>query len=286
MSPGKGGDDPDPDDGEQSNSLDGEAEKPRTKEQRNDDNAESSSTGSSDGKGGGSGGGYSADCSDQSSDDTGTKEGSQTLVKSVGALNLAETSSESSGPRDLNAVESEAATVDEDPAKEKSTHNRKKKTRKSHELVNVDEILKFKSENDAKNSTLLLGERNLPQLNGVKISHPMDPRIDLSKVERVLHASVPAVHTLSVQPAAGPAATHPEQSSCSAPPMMQGTCPDTYMQLLEVSVHYEIFHLLYADRPVFSPTFCRAGCSPFLSGAGSRSKRRRGAANESYCRAE
>jgi hypothetical protein len=255
MSPGKGGDDPDDDDGEQSNSLDGEVEreKPQTKELRNDDNVESSSTGSSDGKGGGSGGGYSADCSDQSSDDTGTKEGSQALVKSVGALNLAETSSESSGPRDMNAVESEAEKVDKGPTKEKSTHNRKKKTRKSHELVDVDELMKFESENDVKNSTLFVGERNLPQLNGVKISHPMDPRIDLSKVEHVLHASVPAAHTLSIQSAAGPSAAHPEKPSCSVP-VIQGTCPDTYMQLLEVSAHYVMFQL-HLYRPAFLPSF-------------------------------
>jgi hypothetical protein len=215
------------------------------KELRVDDNAESASTGgsSTEGKGSGSGGGYNADYSDQSSDykssdDTGgaRKEGSKQLVTCVAGLNLGESGSETSSasgshvsrheskpkPSQKHAVKGSKGIA---KGKQRNGRSKRKSKRKVQKSLGIQAILDFTNNRRFDNSPVLEGKQPLPQFNGVKIAHPMDPRIDISNVGHILHCSVPALQV----PLATAYLFGAEQES-SHP----GQSLDTYMQLMEV----------------------------------------------------
>lgn len=195
------------------------------------DNGESSSsTGSSDGKGSGSGG-YQADYSDQSSDDTGTgkENGTMQLGHSISGLNLNnETSCSEVASSCADGEYSHNKTVHKAHKKRNTCEGKKKASkRKSSYSVELDAIMNYKSNQDPQVAMFDENKSPLPQWNGVKISHPMDPRIDLSAVNHIQQVPVPAaLATTQI-----PALQHPKR----APPTHHEPSHDHYMQLMEVS---------------------------------------------------
>jgi hypothetical protein len=207
------------------------AEEMAKKELRVVDNAESASTGSSsEGKGSGSGEGYSADYSDQSSDyksssdDAGArKEGSHVLATCVAGLNLGERSgseTSSAGGSHVSRHESKPKhAVKKSKGTTKGKKGKGRSKRKLQKALGIEAILDF-----ANRSPVFEGKEPLPQFNGVKIAHPMDPRIDISNVGHILNCSVPALHV----PLATAYLYAGAQESHSQPSI------DTYIQLMEV----------------------------------------------------
>jgi len=132
-----------------------------------EEGGESSSTGSSSGKGSGSRGGYSADCSDQSSsDDAGRKK------KKDGAKK-----------KESLSKEVERISLEEDKQEIKMPSKGTSKL-----AFDIDEIVNHKRQ--VENLVLFPKGQILPQVNGVKVAHPMDPRIDLSQVNYEANAPV------------------------------------------------------------------------------------------------
>lgn len=180
-----------------------------------DDAAESESTGSSIGKGSGSGGGYTADCSDLSSVDArkSSNDGCAEVEMIISELDVADKRIENTYfPHTQTSTEIK-------PTKEKGHKSSKRSTRTAQESLDIEAILNFATRQ-------VCGEKSedecpVVQVNGVRISHPMDPRIDISNVGHVLYASVPALH----------------QSMDSSSAAQQEANLDSYLQLMEVSMH-------------------------------------------------
>ena len=206
-----------------------------------DENAESASTGSSEGKGSGSGGGYSADCSasDQSSDENGDRK-DPTVKLSVAALNLHDRAES----RSSNSSDGESRTrVRRDSeGKEKRTSGEHKKISKdkgekhalgidlpmkSPDTIDLESMMRSKSEEERESAQALQDHRVLPQWNGVRVAHPMDPRIDLSTVT-VLQAGIVPGNVPSL----------PEKSATAGPVNVQDNAAmfsiNSYNQLMEV----------------------------------------------------
>ena len=209
------------------------------------ESAESSSTGSSEGKSG-SGGGYSADCSasDQSSDENGDrKETNSNVNLSVGNLNLHDraTSRSSNSSEDGDQCETN----------HEQTHNQEKRQAcsdvnqgerdgqddsyslgielplKSPDAIDLESMMRIKAQEERETATVLQNQRVLPQWNGVRIAHPMDPRIDLSTVTVLQAGIVP----LTFQPNSDAAQPdNPKTSQENTPPFSV----DNYSQLMEV----------------------------------------------------
>jgi hypothetical protein len=223
------------------------------KEQKTDDNSESSSTGSGRGKGGtrsGSGGGYSVDYS--SSDGSSLQSEAEAVKGNVPekemtclsvrvhvrlsgggnkekATNTKEPkstkSSKSATPKPQKAGTSRRPSCDTSPIDQTET---------SHSIPDSD--TKWENAEVASKSTSAL-----PQWSGVRISHPMDPRIDLSTVGHIQTSSISAfpsnvevdIPARQHQPSeqATPEGENESESAERPPP----SSIDQYMKLMEVN---------------------------------------------------
>lgn len=230
-------------------SSSGRAKKSRKKESK-EESAESSSTGSSEGKSG-SGGGYSADCSasDQSSDENGDrKETSSNLNLDVGGLTIhdraASRSSNSSDEvvsRELNDADGKPQSNDKRTADASKNDGEGKEHKdanslgielpmKSPDTIDLESIMRSKKEEERESVAVLQDHRVLPQWNGVRVAHPMDPRIDLSTVTVLQAGVVPGPFQPIAEQQQLESSMQPEEAS--APFSV-----DNYSQLLEVSEH-------------------------------------------------
>lgn len=227
---------------EKNSSLTTRSSRKETKEE----SAESASTGSSEGKSG-SGGGYSADCSasDQSSDENGDrKDTDSNLNLKVAGLNLhgrAESRSSNSSDeiveKSAQNYESESkGNVPREASKlrEKTKDQEETSTLgidlplKSPDTIDLESILRSKTEAERESAAALENQRILPQWNGVRIAHPMDPRIDLSSVTVLQAGVVPGTfHSMPEQQQAD--STKIAEDNNASPFSV-----DNYSQLMEV----------------------------------------------------
>lgn len=223
-----------------------------TKYAKSDDNniESASSAGSSEDK---TSGGYSADySSDQSSDDTNShKDGSiklsverfnlhearsrQNVASSSGrASSLDDGEVKSTGSHQgFGEVRKDAAgkhakvrtsQAREETAEEGPGRHTGPRRRKSRLAADIESMMKPRK-HELENAPIRDGSGQLPQWNGVRITHPMDPRIDLSTVGHLKQApGVPLAATSSAPSDAG------GQASGPPPPTMEN-----YLQLMEVS---------------------------------------------------
>jgi hypothetical protein len=197
------------------------------KGQKSDDNVESSSSGSDGGKGSGSGGsgggysggGYSADCSSSDASSTEAVKGN-TPDKEMHHLTISEektSTKEEIMPSKTATAKAQNANTDE---KQSKSTNKKYSTNES----NGNEE---KAENDAGTNY------SAPQWNGVRIQHPMDPRIDLSTVGHIqtssLSISFPNNADIPNQQKPNQQSNPIDSSEPPAPPSI-----DQYMTLMEV----------------------------------------------------
>jgi hypothetical protein len=200
---------------------------------RGEDVASSSSS-----NGRGSRGGYSADCSssDSSSDSSSNKNGQASVDLRVDNLNLEDKTS-----RPATDVDDDSA-----PQKVQDKKHQLKKERKAARQAQRSPVISQEDDRDsitsmnARRVAAQIGELDallqqsrqmqeapimglgqiLPQWNGVRISHPMDPRIDLSTVYRVQGCDAPL-----------PPEIHRAQFTMPGPP----PSVDNYLHLMEVS---------------------------------------------------
>ncbi len=176
--------------------------------------ASTDSTQSSDGKG------YSADYSqseeDQSSDDTGSKRKPLEAATSVAGLRISDRKVISERADQEDNTTSDSLSSLENSKKHRSSRQRKRTlghlTKHNNEALESDntfgEFLKS-----------LVGQGFLPQLNGMlatSSAHPMDPRIDLSKVQYVPEAEIGA---------------HQNAANANFPVLTE----ENYLQLMDVS---------------------------------------------------
>ena len=203
------------------------------KEQKADDNAESSSTGSDGGKGGGSGGsgaGYSADCS--SSD-------ASSLEATKGNLPEEEMKRLSVDDGDVHKDKKETKPVKQ--LKKRASKSNKTDRRSKHQME-LEKILGSDQDQFGKS----IGEKSknaedsnsdsysVPQWNGVRIRHPMDPRIDLSTVRHIRTSSLSTAFPSNVNI---PSQNNLALGNSKEAPTNKDEPPsiDQYMKLLEVS---------------------------------------------------
>ena len=206
------------------------------KEQKVDDNVESSSTGSDGGKGGGSGsgGGYSADCS---SSDASSLEAAKGSVpeKEMTRLNL----DEDSGKDAMNTKETKPKKKKKTTAPKSQKAGRGRaadQMETSHSAPINQEDSKSDISSKWKKSDVAEKELSLlPQWNGVRIHHPMDPRIDLSTVGYIQTSALSAfpsnVNIPANQQSEQAQATENTGESSEPPPPPS---IDQYMKLMEV----------------------------------------------------
>lgn len=187
-----------------------------TMQQNPDDAVESSSLGSEGGKGAGSGGGYSADCSssDASTDDAAKLGVAETEMKrlSVSSDRKEEKSKgtdSSKGKRNLlsNRYGNRADSSN-------GSHDRTRASKKREEGRDITV-----SQTTA-----------LPQWNGVRIHHPMDPRIDISTVGHIQTSSLSAFPNTLMQTAFADGKAERDFTSNHVTPSI-----DQYMRLMEVN---------------------------------------------------
>ena len=227
------------------------------KEQKADDNVESSSIGSDGGicKGGGSGSaeGYSAGYSSSGSssveaakenapetqmhclslDAGGTKE-KPTRAKEAKPSDGPEQGAEKTQKSDKRGSDqSESCCLQ--PAKEQEP---------DYESSEDGSGSDYESSEDGSGSQYIVKQNSdsLPQWNGVKICHPMDPRIDLSTVSHIHSSSVPALPS-NVDVPSPQFAEPPENSGVGPPPSI-----DQYIKLMEVSGQEQIHCVRVCDN--------------------------------------
>ncbi len=145
-------------------------------QQKADDTIESSSTGSDGGKGAGSGGGYSADysSSDTSSDDV--REG---------------TVPETEMKRLTVSTEKKEVKAKGVKREKKMPHGKRHDSTVDLSQVSPEDLSESKAAPEG-TELVLSKDGILPQWNGVRIHHPMDPRIDLSTVGHIQTSSLSA----------------------------------------------------------------------------------------------
>jgi hypothetical protein len=207
------------------------------KDQQTEDNVESSSSTGSDGgkgvgSGGGGGGGYIADCSssDASSLDAAkanVPEKEMTRLSIAGASPKERAQAKDTKPsKTSKTVSPKAQKADRQSADQTETSN---STAANHEESTPDSGANWKNEDGMKETY------SLPQWNGVRIHHPMDPRIDLSTVGHIQTSVLSAFHSNvdiptqhDEQPARG--TDNPSESAgLPLPPSIE-----QYMNLMEV----------------------------------------------------
>ena len=203
---------------------------------------ESASSSSSNGRG--SRGGYSADCSssDSASDTSSKKKSHSSVDLTVGNLKLDEVTS-GVAANSIDASQEQTAQ-----SQKKHLTKERKAARKSlksltnsqddyqesdfsinggdtmnarhvaAEMIALEQLVQQSRQMQETHMTTL--GQTLPQWNGVRIQHPMDPRIDLSTVNRVQATDAPLTAELHRAPCTMP----------GPPPSV-----DNYMHLMEVS---------------------------------------------------
>lgn len=210
--------------------------------EKSDDNVESSSTGSDGGKGGGSGsgGGYSADNStDCSSSDASSLEAAKGNApdKEMTRLNLNGDSTKDK-PTKTKETKPNKNLKSSTPKSQKTCRRSSEQAETSHsgsvnhEESSLDSGTKWKNLKDTVEET-----SSFPQWNGVRIHHPMDPRIDLSTVGHIQTSSLSAFPSnvdIPTNQNAEPQTSHQADTpgECSEPPPPPSI--DQYMKLMEV----------------------------------------------------
>ena len=203
------------------------------KEQKPDDTAESSSTGSDRGKGGGSGGGYSADYSSSDASSLEAAKGNAP-EKQLNRLSL-------NGDA-ANEKATKTKEITGKPSRIGSQKNQKltrrggDQTESSHSLSVTTQEAPFDVGGimtmSQKGPTLNFMP---PQWNGVRIYHPMDPRIDLSTVSHIQTSSVPAFPSnVDIPSRLGVDQSRPTGTVETTDPNLPSI--DQYMKLMEVIV--------------------------------------------------
>lgn len=221
------------------------SERARKKESK-EESAESASTGSSEGKSG-SGGGYSADCSasDQSSDENGDrKDTSSNLSLNVGGLTLHDRaasrssnsgddapSEQNEGGREAEANDNTSASVSKNDGKSVEQNDANslgiELPMKSPDTIDLESIMRSKTKEERESAAAMQDYQVLPQWNGVRVGHPMDPRIDLRSVTVLQAGVVPGVFQ----------SIEKQQQLQSGLQSEEASAPfsvDNYAQLLEV----------------------------------------------------
>ena len=152
-----------------------------SKQEGSKDTESSSSDGGGkeNGSGSGSGGGYAADCS---SSDTSTKDNDPS--DQLKELNLMEQQGEddSDGKPKAKPSKKEGAGKKKGQHQHHRSHHRQRSSRSS--------VLQQAADGEGESSAPL-EETATAQINGVRVSHPMDPRIDLSNVGHVRNSNIP-----------------------------------------------------------------------------------------------
>lgn len=149
-----------------------------TLQQQPDDAVESSSLGSEGGKGAGSGGGYSADCS---SSDASTDEAAKLRVPETEMKRLS-----------VSSEMKEEKSKGTDSSKVKRNHvSNRYGSRADSSIASLDRSRTSRTREDGRDVAHGL-TTVLPQWNGVRIHHPMDPRIDISTVGHIQTSSLSA----------------------------------------------------------------------------------------------
>jgi hypothetical protein len=228
------------------------------KEKKGDDNVESSSSGSDGGKGsgsGGSGGAYSSDCS---SSVTSSLEAAKRNVPDMETQRLSvgdDSKDKSVKTKETNAARSSIASVAESQEGSDSGLSASLSDEKSKK----DGGEERKAAQDSRGFSY-----SAPQCNGVRINHPMDPRIDLSTVGHIQMSclstefantvNIPSQQNLDRTPSAQET-NHGGVPTAPAPPSIY-----QYMTLMEVTTctsGIEFDCLIHVSHILL-------GCSPFL----------------------
>jgi hypothetical protein len=220
------------------------------KDQKADDNVQSSSTGSDGGKGGGSGsgsgGGYSADCS---SSDASSLEAAKGSIPDKGMARLSVDGDGNS------AQESSAKASTSNKGPKSSAQKKQNGSRRGNDQTETcgtcgtsalkPEDLASECDSDSQWNLAvdaMHSESSLPQWNGVRVFHPMDPRIDISTVGHIQESVLSAFPSPSdkadlpgnsEQEDKESAGDNPSESSEPPPP----PSIDQYMKLMEVINH-------------------------------------------------
>lgn len=190
--------------------------------QKSDENMESSSTGSDGGKGrgSGSGGGYSADCSSSDASSEEATKGAPPEKK----MQRMKISSEANKERTKLA---DSRVLNKPGLLSGVRHPSHLDKRES--MDSVDESKDRSSSGDSNSQ----GSYQLPQWNGIRIQHPMDPRIDISTVGRIQASIMPVLPSNVDVPAtkASSPSLDDKKLDQNAPSI------DQYMKLMEVSIN-------------------------------------------------
>jgi hypothetical protein len=118
-----------------------------------------------------------------------------------------------------------------------SNHRRRRsrpRPRACDSLKDLEALLSYKSHKELANTPMFDGSQALPQWKGVRISHPMDPRIDISTVG---HMQAPVLSALATSSACKNGDTGSTSNAFVAETRPSFDLPsmETYMQLLSVS---------------------------------------------------
>lgn len=234
------------------------------KEQKADDNAESSSTGSDGGKGGGSGGsggGYSADCSSSDASSEGAAKGN-VPEEEMKLLSV-----------DGNVKKEKQDTKKAVKNSKSSTPKSQKPSRHKRDQADSSQSLALNQEKASQGSAEKMkgaedsndDNYSVPQWGGVRIRHPMDPRIDLSTVGHIHTSSLATTFPINVDipnqqnlDSQASQTESPNDSKEATPP----PSIDQYMTLMEVIILFVHCVILY---PLKALSHFILGCSPILS---------------------
>lgn len=206
---------------------------------RTTNEGENDSSSSTNGKGSGSGGGYNGDCSssDASSSDSSSKHKQAAAELSVSALNM-----KRHEKRDEHNQQGEEKMINNrtQPKSNERRHDKKNKDSwipedqqySSWDLASATQVAIQISALAAiiEQNRMIADETSrldgtLPQWNGIRISHPMDPRIDLRTVGHIPGSNVPVASSNMM---------NVEVNTLSHDTVPPPTV-DNYMNLMEVS---------------------------------------------------
>jgi hypothetical protein len=229
------------------------------KEKKGDENVESSSSGSDGGKGNGSGGSGGVDFADRSSSDTSSLEAAKRNVPDMETQRSSvgdDFKDKSVKTKETEASRSSVASVAESQEGSDSGLS----ASMNDETSKKDGDEERKAAKDSRGFSY-----SAPQWNGVRINHPMDPRIDFSTVGYIQMSSsrtefpnnvnIPSQQNLDRTPSAQDT-KHGGVPNAPAPPSI-----DQYMTLMEVTTCTSDIKF----DPIIHVSHILLDCSPFLS---------------------
>ena len=154
---------------------------PQVGREADDKEESSSSNGSDGGKGNGGGGGYNADCS---SSDSSSNNEAALPKKEATNLNMSACEGDTQGEVSSNRNTSSSGIGNNPTASllPKVDQSGKKGASHRDNISSPENAFLFKTRKRQHHGKVDDVKQCLPQWNGVKIQHPMDPRIDLSTV--------------------------------------------------------------------------------------------------------